>query len=214
MLVKTHDTENFEQHLKKCRGAIHVGAHNGGERDWYINKGFKQVIWFEPNIQVFEELINNLKEFPNQTAYNIGIYDENKSAILHISSNRGESSSILELGLHKKYYPTVRYIRDEKIKLVRMDNFIDSKKINIDEFNFLNIDVQGVELNVIKSFDYWILKMDYIYVEVNEAELYVGCSLISDIDEYLKPYGFKRMFTYMTGKQWGDALYVHKRILS
>ena len=47
-----------------------------------------------------------------------------------------------------------------------------------------------------------------IYLEVNEKELYNHCALITDIDEYLLKYNFKRILTKMTKHGWGDALYV------
>jgi N-acetylglutamate synthase-like GNAT family acetyltransferase len=94
-----------------------------------------------------------------------------------------------------------------------MDTFVQKNKVNLTDFNFLNIDVQGVELQVIRSFGNAIRLMDYIYSEVNEAELYKGCCLVQEIDDYLDVFGFKRAETYMTPKQWGDALYVRKDLL-
>ena len=52
-------------------------------------------------------------------------------------------------------------------------------------------------------------KVDYIYSEVNEKELYIGCALIPQLDEYLSGFGFKRVETKMCGNTgWGDALYI------
>jgi len=197
----------FEKYLDKRKGAIHVGAHEGQERDWYKNQGFSSVIWFEPNSLIFEKLKQNIEGYKGQTAFNLGIHDKLKKSVLHISSNNGESSSILELGLHKEYHPEIHYVKDETIKLVRLDDFIEDNSINLNRYNFLNIDVQGVELNVIKSFGEYIGRLDYIYVEVNEDEVYVGCSLLPDIDQYLSEYGFIRLATEMTKFKWGDAFY-------
>jgi len=55
--------------------------------------------------------------------------------------------------------------------------------------------------------------LDYIYAEVNEEELYVGISLLPEIDTYLEGFGFCRVGTYMTPKKWGDAFYIKKSLL-
>jgi FkbM family methyltransferase len=206
MLFKT-----FEKYLTDRRGAIHVGANVGEERNWYKEQGFSQVLWFEPNFSIFGQLQENIKGYENNLAFNIGIHDILKTAKLHISSNAGQSSSILELGTHKEHHPTVHYIRDEDIRLMRMDNFLFLTGRNIKDFNFLNIDVQGVELNVIKSFGSMFRALDYLYVEVNEEELYKGCALVTEIDYYVSQYGFERKATYMTSNKWGDAFYMKNK---
>jgi FkbM family methyltransferase len=207
MLFKT-----FEKYLTNRRGAIHVGAHEGGERSWYFSQGFTPVLWFEPNVDVFQCLVENLRTYEDQVAFNIGIHDELKNATLHIASNRGQSSSILDFGTHKDYRPDIRYISDQEIRMMRMDNFLFLTGRSIRDYNFLNIDVQGVELNVIKSFGNLLKGLDYIYTEVNEEELYKGCALVSEIDSYVANFGFKRVSTYMTKNKWGDAFYINGNI--
>jgi len=47
---------SFEKYIKKVKGAIHVGGHEGQERDWYRKHGFSPVIWFEPNNGLYQRL--------------------------------------------------------------------------------------------------------------------------------------------------------------
>jgi FkbM family methyltransferase len=197
---------DLDKYITTRKGAIHIGANEGQERLWYAQNGFENVLWFEPNTKVFEILRENISMYKHHRYYNLGVHDTLKTAMLNISSNRGESSSILELGLHKKYYGKVKYIGQQEIELVRMDYIFDELE-NINLYNFLNIDVQGVELNVIKSFGKYLSNIDYIYTEVNTGELYVGCCKLSEIDEYLKHHGFIRLMTKMTKSEWGDAFY-------
>ena len=203
---------NFSNYLKTKRGVFHIGANDGAERDWYQQQRFSPVLWFEPNRDVFLKLQNNISNRKNDRCYNIGIHDTLKSAVLHIASNKGQSSSILNFGTHKKYRPDIKYIQDQRITLMRMDTFIKEQGIDMRKFNFLNIDVQGVELSVIKSFGKLISKLDYIYTEVNEEQLYENCCLVGEIDAYLQPFGFERKETVMTPHKWGDALYVKKNV--
>ena len=91
--------------MKECRGAIHIGANVGEERDWYKEMGFKRVIWFEPNIDLFPTLLNNIKNYPGHEAHNLGVHDNWKIAKLHIANNGGQSSSLFPLGTHKMHHP-------------------------------------------------------------------------------------------------------------
>jgi len=199
---------NFETLITERRGALHVGAHDGGERDFY--KSFTEVLWFEPRKEAFEALERNLLFYPNQTAYNYGIFDETKTAIINVASN-GESSSLLKLGTHRIHHPNITYVKKEAVELIRMDEFLQKNEIDISRFNFLNIDVQGVELSVIKSFGSLISQIDYIYTEVNREPLYEGCCLVDEIDKYLDEYGFVRTHTKWTKANWGDAFYMKRQ---
>ena len=80
---------NFEKLINIKKGAIHIGGNVGEERFWYRENGFDKVIWFEPIVDSYNKLMNNIKEFPNHTAFNIGIFNETKKMPLHISSNGG-----------------------------------------------------------------------------------------------------------------------------
>lgn len=200
--------KDLHRYIERKRSALHVGGCIGEERYWYDAVNFDRVIWFEPNVELFPQLKENILIYGNQVAVNLGIHDTLKEAVLHVASNRGQSSSILEFDKHLRYHPKVRYVGDQTIKLVRMDDWFKTNSFDIKDFNFLNVDVQGVELNVIKSFGDLIGQLDYIYTEVNVEHLYKNCCLVGEIDTYLLKYGFKRSVTKMTPYKWGDALYV------
>ena len=74
----------------------------------------------------------------------------------------------------------------------------------------INIDVQGYELEVFKGGSDFLNHIDYIISEVNREELYKGCAMINEVDEYLSNYNFKRVKTCWDGGTWGDALYIKK----
>jgi len=114
----------------------------------------------------------------------------------------------MELETHKIKHPDIYYIDQKLLEVRRMTNIIKDYNININNFNFLNVDIQGFELEAIKSFDGLISNFDYIYTEVNTNYLYKNCPLIDEIDEYLKKYSFIRVNTIITENEWGDALYI------
>jgi len=57
-------------------------------------------------------------------------------------------------------------------------------------------------------------KIDYVYTEVNQAEVYENNAMIHELDEFLLKYGIERIATGWHGSQtWGDAFYVKKGLI-
>jgi hypothetical protein len=76
------------------------------------------------------------------------------------------------------------------------------------KYNFWNFDIQGAELLALKGAMKSIEYVKALYLEVNIEEVYKGAALMSDLDDFLSKYNFKRVVTKMTGYGWGDALYI------
>jgi hypothetical protein len=70
------------------------------------------------------------------------------------------------------------------------------------------MDVQGYELEVLKGAKNTLNHIDYVYCEVNRAEIYENNAYIEDIDKFLLQYSFERIETnWWKDHDWGDALY-------
>jgi hypothetical protein len=84
-------------------------------------------------------------------------------------------------------------------------------RIDLDQYQMVNIDVQGAELKVLKGFGHIFNthpSLSVVYAEVNEEPLYEGCCLVEELDDFLSTFGFRRIATSMTPQKWGDAIYV------
>jgi len=189
----------------KFTGILHVGMHEAEEIGVYEKYiGRHKILWIEAMSGKVEYCIS---KFPSILIENAIISDIEEDVTFHISNN-GQSSSILELGLHKNFHPEVHYVTSFKSRSKRLDNVISKYRSDI-PFNFLNLDIQGVELRALKSLGKYLENIDYIYTEVNSDYVYEKCDLIGDIDEYLSTFGFKRVETSWFGDcKWGDAFYV------
>lgn len=190
-------------------GVFHVGAHECEELEDYLNGGVSSnsIYWVEGQ----ESLVNNMKQKGVKNIYHALIdLEDNKEVTFNISNN-GQSSSILEFGSHSMHHPHVHYVSSRKQKTTRLDSLIEKNNIPIDRLNFLNLDIQGVELRAIQSMEKYLQHIDYIYTEVNTEEVYKGCDTIDSIDNYLKQYGFERCDTRIYKQYgWGDAFYIKK----
>jgi FkbM family methyltransferase len=134
--------------------------------------------------------------------------EDNKEVIFNITNN-GQSSSILDLGTHLQHHSWVNVVQKVLHKTTRLDTLIDKHNIPIDNINFINLDIQGVELRALKSMEKYLHHIKYIYTEVNTEYVYKNCNLIGEIDEYLKEFGFTRVIVRMWENcGWGDAFYI------
>ena len=187
-------------------GCLHIGAHDCEELDFYINLGLKpiDIIWIDAIPSKVDDAKN--KNIPN--VYHAVITNKNDENIIFNIANNGQSSSVLQFGTHSKVYRSIKYINKIHLKSITIDAFFQRNNINPSKFNFWNFDIQGAELMALQGASQSIKYAKAIYLEVNEKELYKNCGLISDIDNLLSQYNFKRVISNMTNAGWGDALYI------
>jgi FkbM family methyltransferase len=193
------------------KGIVHIGANYGQEAKDYNDNGVEDVIWIEANPKSMDILISNLMAFPNFNplyVLNACVSDKDDQDVqFHISNNEGQSSSILDLEYHKIAHQEVFYTETINLKTKTLNTLF--KEFDLSNFTFLNADIQGAELLMLKGATEVLKHFNCLYLEVNEKELYKGCGLIAEIDEFLKPFGFNRIQTEWCGDfGWGDAIYL------
>jgi FkbM family methyltransferase len=198
----------IEKYDLDIKGVIHCGAHNAEEFPMYKSIGVKNIVWVEANPEKSEFCKEYLKNEKDSIVINEAVNDIDGEKIEFNITNNGESSSILKLKNHKNYYPQIDVVKKIEVSTKRLDTIFSENNLSIDKYNFLNLDLQGVELRAIKSLGTYIENIDYIYTEINRQELYEGCDIVDDIDSFLLEKGFIRMETAWTHANWGDALYV------
>jgi FkbM family methyltransferase len=190
------------------KGIVHIGAHYGEEIQEYVNNGIQNITVFEPlsnNFKILAERLQNINA--DIEGYQIALGSEKSISTMYLSSNEAQSSSILKPKEHLVHHPDVTFNGIEEVEVDLLDNF------DIRGANFINIDVQGYELEVFKGGKKTLEQIDYVYCEVNRGEMYEGNPMIEDLDEYLSRYGFERVETYWpeTWYKWGDALYIKNK---
>jgi FkbM family methyltransferase len=186
-------------------GIIHIGGHYGQEIEEYVSNGVQKIIVFEPLSKNFEVFCKNIKNVnANIIGHQIALGSNNGTVMMNLSSNDAQSSSILSPKEHLTLHPNVTFNGTEEVKIKTLDSF------KYKNYNFINMDVQGYELEVLKGSKKTLDKVDYVYCEVNRGEVYENNAMIEDIDDFLSNYDFIRVETDWSGKLWGDALYIRK----
>jgi FkbM family methyltransferase len=191
----------------KPKGVLHVGAHFGQEAPEYAAIGCNRMIFIEAIPEVYEKLKENTRQYMDAMAINACISDvDGDTTWFNIANNEGQSSSLLELGIHKTEHPDVMYSDRIEVTTTRLDTLFNDFPLECD---MLNLDLQGAELMALKSLGSMLNDFKWLYIEVNKAPMYVGCPLVEEIDEYVSKFGFHRVETKWCGRfSWGDSIYI------
>lgn len=194
----------------KITGAIHVGGFIGEELFSYRSIGLTNTVIFEPQPVLFEIIKDRLTL--EEKAYDVALGSKADKKTMYISyrdggvyKGAGASSSLLKPKKHLEEHPEVTFPDTLDVEIETLDEF------NLSGFNFLNIDVQGYELEVLKGATKLLPSIDAMIVEVNRDEVYEGCPMIEDIDNFLMMFGIRRRFEYWQSKSWGDAIYMRDK---
>lgn len=144
-----------------------------------------EVHYFEPNAEFLEKLnplVHNTKSYLN----NFGLSDKNESLEYY-----NEQQSFV----HRKLTHPDTYMHWTKsvFEVKRADEYI--QKNNIESIDFLKIDTEGFEFNVIRGFGDKIKNVKVIQFEYGGTYIDSGDKL-KDVVEYLIRYGFAS-FTYL-----------------
>lgn len=194
-------------HLDNSRKILHIGSHMCEERDDYARYGFQddKVVWVEANPKVASKA---MQKYPNATIYNFAASDKDGEEIQIKITNNSVSSSILDLHDHKRVHPNIVEIESIPVKTAQMDTLLESDAHN---FDLVVLDIQGAELMALKGMVKILSHTRFICTEINLTEVYKGCALLPELDEFLSLHGFNRVDTKIWNEGiYGDAVYSRK----
>lgn len=199
---------------------LDVGA-AGGIHDRWRNLGSSvRAILFEPDIEEYEKLVAENSE--SSIIINSALAEKQKSVDFNICQKQ-QVSSIYKPNkpLLDKYEDSERFNVQKTISMEA--NSIDNLllKENINEIDFIKIDTQGSELDILKGATNFYTNLIGIEVEVEFIELYHCQPLFSEVNNFIESQGFKlidlkRYFWKRKSKNYsvkkgqlifGDALY-------
>ena len=111
MLISLHDL--VKKYNLVFKGILHVGAHECEELNDYLNYlPINKILWVE-GLEDKVQLCRNT--FPGVQIEHAVVSDTVETVTFN-RSNNGQSSSILELGLHKEFHSWVHYISSSSVE--------------------------------------------------------------------------------------------------
>jgi len=213
MLIKEKEViELLYKHNIHCKGVLHLGSHECEELPFYERLGIAKtnILWIDALDQKVKQATD--RGIPN--VFKAVITDRDNDTVtfnitnnLHVADNY-QSSSVLEFGTHATEHPHVQIVKSIQETSITLDTFLKANHLDPTLYEFWNFDIQGAELMALKGATQALQYAKVLYLEVNTAELYKGCALIGEMDDFLKEHGFTRVITNMTVHGWGDAIYL------
>lgn len=133
----------LQKALNKKRGVIFDVGANIGEYSFFLNQKFNgyEIYSFEPSKKTFKKLLKNTEKISSIHPINLGLGDEKKRGFLYIDPKISEISTLHNRKINLK--------EKEEINIETLDNFCKIK--NIDKIDFLKMDVEGNEFNILKG---------------------------------------------------------------
>jgi FkbM family methyltransferase len=105
-------------------------------------------------------------------------------------SARDDSSSLLPISrIQTVHYPGTGSVGTRMVTIGLLSDFVQPSDLGTR--NLMKIDVQGFELEVLKSAEELLPRFDWIYVECSYVALYEGQPLAQEIMDFLAGHGFK-----------------------
>ena len=149
------------------------------------------VLGFEPHPASFEKLNEMVKSLPAEIQsriflYNVAISDElvpciktfYSTGIPNSESDPGLSSLLKPIGVYETYV-----VDTFKVGVISLDFFLN--KINYERIEFLKIDTQGNDLEVIKSMKFHLSDVYMIQAERDCEELYENAAPGKELESFM-----------------------------
>lgn len=116
-----------------------------------------------------------------------------------------KSSSLLPPHKHLDIHSWCKFDNKQQVETVRIDTFCNEN--NISEIDFVHLDVQGAELQVLSGAGEMLKKIKAIFLEVEAIELYKNQPLKKDIERFMLSNGFIKVVDTVD-KVSGDQLWI------
>ena len=193
----------IREYKLEIRGVVNVGAHLGNDMIQYDTAGIKNVMLLEPHPQIFERL--RLQYELQADCRNVALAENAGNLQLYLSTgDDGRSNSLMWPKIHNSQYPNIKY----NGQITVLSNTFEGLGVDIGKYNAMHVDVNGYELTAIKGALTFMPHCDFIYTRIYYAELFESNAMVTEVDMYLKQFGFERVHTTKEGQTWGFALYI------
>lgn len=201
----------IKKYLPKNPTIIDCGAHVGDDSK-ELSKIFPRgkIISFEPIPNLFHQLVNNVRKRNNIQCYNIALSDNNGISKMYVSSgNSDSSSSLMEPTGHLKDHPDTFFNATIDVQTSTLDTWAEIN--NIPTVDFLWLDMQGFEYNMLKASNKILPSVRAIHTEVSIKETFKDCILYKEFSKWMKENGFVAAIEAIPeGTDMGNVLFVRE----
>lgn len=193
---------------------VEAGACRGGDTQKMANLWSKGIIHaFEPLPEHFATLTKNTSELSNVICYKYGLGIQNGTFPFHVSERNGKmmnSSSLLSPKEHLNWCKDIIFSEVISIDVLTLDAW--AKKYNVYYVDFMWLDLQGSELDVLKACPKLLKTVKAIWTEATYGEMYKECARYPQLKQFLENEGFTFVCTSGGLEFMFDALFVRNDV--
>jgi 2-O-methyltransferase len=189
---------------------VEAGAHTGVDT-LEMSKLWPQghIYAFEPIPLIFKSLRENTLKLRNVTCCPIALSDSTGTAKIFVSGGDSDgSSSLLAPKEHLIKHPKVTFADETEVDTETLDHWALER--NIDRVDFLWLDMQGYELNMLKAAPIMLESVCVIHAEVFLNHSYEGVPLYTEVRQWIESKGFEVRYEALPWEDAGNVLFVRK----
>lgn len=177
----THD--KISRLLNKPNPVIfEVGCNDGNDTLEFIRRfPSGRVYCFEPEPRAIRRFKQNIdRSTPQVTLFELALTDSEGWVDFHQSDGQNDdlpegwdySGSVRAPKNHIKKHPNVKFVKTTRVRTTTLDKICSDLGVN--HIDFIWMDVQGAEGDVLRGAKEMLPCIDYIYTEYSNDELYEG----------------------------------------
>ena len=221
LLAHNHDRQLklIGKYLPNNPTIIEAGAHDGRDTIRMKRKWPNATIYaFEPRQDVFDQLAQKAKNHTSIHLYQLGLSDHSGVQKFYLSCPQKNSnykadaqSSLFPPELEnwgKKLKEMIDFKETIDVSVTTLDDW--AREQNIKHIDFLWLDLQGNEFQVLNASPYVFSLVSVIKTEVSRKPLYKGTLPYSQFKEWFIKNGFTCI---QEPRGHGDAIFVRKSVM-
>ena len=206
---------------------IDVGAHHGDTINEFLKIfSIEKIYAFEPSKKNLIKLKNKAAKIEKIKNTKVKIFPfglGNKEEILELNEIAdGVSNTFNNLNFNSSYFRKKKlittlfgikkFIKDKApTKIIRLKEFLKKEKIN--KIDFIKIDTEGFEFNILLGLEEDIKKVKFILFEHHYDNMIIKDYKYKDIHKLLLDHGFQKIFkTKMPFRKSFDYIYENKNL--
>jgi len=196
----------------KCKTIFDVGAFKGSFTEICLFNYYDPSIYcFEPVKANYDILVSKYKNNNNVKVESCGLDDKDGIKTIYISEDLSMCS------LYSKHHT-----QHETSYLTTLNSYCGSREIK--QIDFLKIDTEGNDLNVLRGGDKLLLNHQINFIQVEASMNHANCSHvhINVFNEYMHGYGYYLFGVYNQCLEWqlqkqymrrADLIYISKKMI-
>ena len=203
----------------KPTGILQIGANTGQEISIFHENAVDLAILVEPQREQYEKLARKADGYNMYVPINaLCAETSGEEYSLHVASNDGASSSLLEPTGHLTAFPSVKFSGTMTVNSHTVDDLMvmlgqTALSTHLGRIDTLYMDTQGSEYNILLGAMKTLKQIKYIYMEYMRPGFYRNAKPLESYLNLLENLGFTLNNINFNLAHHSDALFVKKSLL-